>query len=244
MFDATRPYSRRAFLAAAGLALGGAGRAADPAAAFPPPRFLREWGTRGKGEGEFNIPLAVAVNAADEVYVTDFYNTRVQKFTAEGKFLAAFPVPPYPGGIAVGPGGEVYVSHFPVAKTGETPRPDRVTVYGPDGKPLRECGRSGSGNGEFSWPGGLAFGPGGRLYVADQPNRRVQVFDARGKFLFKWGEYGTGPGQFGGNTSPKARTGGPQFVAVDSKGHVYTTEASVGRVQVFTAEGKFLRAWG
>jgi sugar lactone lactonase YvrE len=82
------------------------------------------------------------------------------------------------------------------------------------------------------------------VYVADQTNRRVQVFDARGKFLFMWGEYGTRPGQFGGNSGPKSRVGGPQFVALDSAGNVYTTEGSVGRVQKFTADGKFLQAWG
>ena len=43
---------------------------------------------------------------------------------------------------------------------------------------------------------------------------RVQVFDRQGKFLFKWGSYGTKEGQFGGNTTPKSRVGGPQFVAV------------------------------
>ena len=72
----------------------------------------------------------------------------------------------------------------------------------------------------------------------------MQVFDAEGKFLAKWGEYGIKPGQFGGNVSIRSRVGGPQFVAFDSKGNVYTTEGSVGRVQKFTAEGKFLLAWG
>lgn len=93
-------------------------------------------------------------------------------------------------------------------------------------------------------PGGIAVDPEERVYVADQTNRRVQVFDAKGKFLLSWGEYGIGPGEFGGNTGPKNRTGGPHFLAFDSKGEIDSTEGSVGRVQVFTVEGKFLRAWG
>ncbi len=40
--------------------------------------------------------------AADEVFVTDFYNDRVQKFSAEGELLAVLPVLPNPGGIAIG----------------------------------------------------------------------------------------------------------------------------------------------
>src|SRR5262249_9811123 len=96
----------------------------------------------------------------------------------------------------------------------------------------------------LSWAGGIAIGRDGRVYVADQTNRRVQVFDRTVKFLFKWGEYGMKPGQFGGNTSKASRVGGPQFVALDSAGNVYTTEASVGRVQKFTADGKYLYHWG
>jgi sugar lactone lactonase YvrE len=70
------------------------------------------------------------------------------------------------------------------------------------------------------------------------------VFDSSGKFLTKWGEYGTKPGQFGGNSNPLSRVGGPQFVALDKEDNVYTTEGSMGRVQKFTADGKFLLAWG
>jgi sugar lactone lactonase YvrE len=90
----------------------------------------------------------------------------------------------------------------------------------------------------------MTFGKYNRLYVADQTNRRVQVFDSMGKFLFKWGKYGTKEGEFGGNINPKSRVGGPQFLARDSEGNIYSTEGSIGRIQKFTPEGKFLLAWG
>jgi DNA-binding beta-propeller fold protein YncE len=204
------PPSRRAVFPLAALLatlLGLPAAGAEPPAG--PARFLLAWGRRGKGPGEFDFPIGVAVNRRGEILVTDFYNARVQRFDAGGKFLSAFAVLPNPGGIALDGADNVYLTHFPAMKLKEKPGPDRVSVYSPGDKLLRQWGRTGTGDGEFDYPGGLAVGPGGRVYVADQTNRRVQVFDARGKFLFKWGGYGTGKGQFGGNISPRSRVGGP-----------------------------------
>lgn len=41
--------------------------------------FLREWGSAGAGDGQFNVPISVAVNG-NEIYVTDSGNKRVQVF--------------------------------------------------------------------------------------------------------------------------------------------------------------------
>src|SRR5438874_7357047 len=49
---------------------------------------LAFWGTRGCGDGEFNTPTGIAVDANGDVYVTDGNNHRVQKFTNDGAFLA------------------------------------------------------------------------------------------------------------------------------------------------------------
>jgi DNA-binding beta-propeller fold protein YncE len=246
---AAEPLTRRRFLQAGALALAGSclppDRPCEAAEATgPAAKFLLKWGKKGSAPGEFDFPIGVAVNRADEVLVTDFYNDRVQKFTPEGKFLAAFPVPPNPGPLALDAAGEIYISHFGFMKAKEQRKPDQVTVHSAAGKFLRAWGKTGTGDGEFDFPGGVAVSQDGRVYVADQTNRRVQVFDRRGKFLRKWGEYGTGPGQFGGNVVRPSRVGGPQFVALDGAGYVYTSEGSVGRVQKFTADGKYLLAWG
>lgn len=206
-------------------------------------RFLAQWGSEGSEPGEFQFPIGIAINAADEIFVTDFYNDRLQKFSTEGKLLAVLPVLATPGGIAISGSGDIYLSHF-AEKKREERTTDRISVYDSTGKLLRQWGRTGSEDGEFDCPGGLALSREGRVYVADQTNRRVQVFDAEGKFLAKWGEYGTKEGQFGGIVSIRSRVGGPQFLAFDSDGNLYTTEGSVGRVQKFTADGKFLLAWG
>src|SRR6185369_13103021 len=51
----------------------------DRAAAQAPP-YLTQWGTFGSGDGQFNYPQGVAVDATGNVYVADSRNDRIQKF--------------------------------------------------------------------------------------------------------------------------------------------------------------------
>lgn len=230
--------SRRQFLGGAGLAclsvMAGIRRAASDENP-PPPRFLLEWGQSGNGEGEFSACVGIAIGKNDEVYTAEFRNQRVQKFTSEGRFLSAFPVKPHAGGVAVDAEGNVYVAHW---------NSNKLAAYSPSGELLREWGVKGTGDGEFQLPGSVALGPDGLLYVPDQGNSRVQKFTREGKFVGQFGEHGKEPGQFGGDVPPGGRFAGPQFVAFDRAGNVYTTDAALDRVQKFTPEGKLLAFWG
>ena len=55
-----------------------------------PPRVVLTWGTNGHAEGQFDIPIAIVVNAKDEILVTDFRQTnaeakaRLQRFDPGG----------------------------------------------------------------------------------------------------------------------------------------------------------------
>jgi hypothetical protein len=82
------------------------------------------------------------------------------------------------------------------------------------------------------------------VHVADQCNHRIPTLTTEGKFLGKWGEHGSRPGQFGAPEPAASRFGGPHLLALDSKGRLYTTEGARGRVQLFSPEGKPLRVWG
>lgn len=52
-----------------------------------PPAYITHWGSTGSGNGQFNGPVGVATDAAGDVYVTDHYNNRAQKFTSTGTYL-------------------------------------------------------------------------------------------------------------------------------------------------------------
>lgn len=51
-------------------------------------KYLLEWGKRGSGPGEFQLPHNVVVDGSGRVYVTDRDNRRVQVFDGNGKFLS------------------------------------------------------------------------------------------------------------------------------------------------------------
>lgn len=203
--------------------------------------FVLASGERGDKPGELSSPISIAIDRRDVVYVTDLNNARLQKFTAEGEYLAGFDLPLdkaprkscIVGDPAVDGDSNAYLSLMVQ---------DKLQVYSEDGRLLREWGKRGAEDGDLRQPGGIVLAPGGNVYVADQGNHRIQIFDSVGKFWGKWGEHGSRPGQFGGNGPKGSRFGGPHFLARDGKGRLYTTEGTMGRVQQFSAEGKPLRA--
>ena len=207
-----------------------------------PPKFLLAWGEPGTGPGQFRSPIGIAISGTDEVYVTDVNNARVQKFTRDGTWLGAFPLPPdkpdrpmtMAGGIIVDADG-IYVSLM---------QQNKVALYTDGGRLVREFGKPGRGEGEFHGPGGMVLAPDRTLYVADQQNHRIQRFTVDGRFLGAWGQHGSAPGQFGGGEPARSRFGGPHFLGRDSQGRIYTTEGVPGRVQLFTPDGRSLGAWG
>jgi DNA-binding beta-propeller fold protein YncE len=54
-------------------------------------KYLLEWGSRGKGPGQFELPHNVVVDKQGRVYVTDRENRRIEVFDGNGKFLAQWP---------------------------------------------------------------------------------------------------------------------------------------------------------
>ena len=109
---------------------------------------------------------------------------------------------------------------------------------------------------EFVWklgpevvqePAGPYVDEQGNLYVLDVAQAHVVKFDADGQVLLTFGEPGSGDGQF--NFRP-VRTplyhdlvyGGD--LAVDQDGNIYVADGSNFRVQVFDAQGNYLRQWG
>jgi DNA-binding beta-propeller fold protein YncE len=137
---------------------------------------LGEFGLRGEGVGEFNLPTQVAVAPDGTVYVLDAGNFRVQAFSAEGKFLRAwgrvgraFGDFARPRGLAVGGDGNVYVTDAAFRN---------VQVFNPQGQLLLAIGGESIADkpGQYVMPAGVAVDELGHVYVVDQAFAKVDVF--------------------------------------------------------------------
>jgi len=107
--------------------------------------------------------------------------------------------------------------------------------FSPDGVPLLKLGEKdvpGEDASHFNKPTDIAFAPNGDFYVSDgYGNSRVVKFNKEGKFLKTWGKKGTAAGEF--NL--------PHSVQLDAQQHVYVADRENNRIQVFDADGKYLR---
>jgi DNA-binding beta-propeller fold protein YncE len=204
---------------------------------------LQTWGSFGdvsQGQadgGIFNQPWGIAVGRDGSVYVADTWNHRVQKFTADGKFISMWgyfgtgEAPQAfwgPRDIAVDSQGRLFVSD-----TGNK----RIVVFDPDGNFITQFGSAGLGQGQFDEPVGLAVDSADRIYVVDTWNQRIQVFsEVDGAFIAdRMWDVAAWYGQSLDNKP---------FIAVDADGDVFITDPEGYRVIQFDNEGSIIRYWG
>jgi streptogramin lyase len=99
-------------------------------------------------QGTLSRPFGIVTDSIGNIYVADKYHNRIQKFNPNGNFLVTF-------GVGVLTNTNTFENCF------------GTSCY---------TGRSGSINGEFIHPRGVAIDLLGNVYVVDTKNGRVQKF--------------------------------------------------------------------
>lgn len=138
-------------------------------------RFLFQWGTKGAGPGQFDLPHDVFVHH-EKVYVADRSNERVQVFDMHGTYLEQWRSPSIGRPYSVA----VRESRAYIADGGDQPKtpPDRsgLVIADEHGENPIRVGRFGNYDGQFEMAHDLALGPDGAVYVGDITGGRIQKF--------------------------------------------------------------------
>ena len=237
-------------------------------------RPVLSFGKEGSSFGMFNYPWGVAVNARDEIAVTDTNNHRVQIFNSDGNYLRSFGRQGnkagefnYPSGVAFHDNGNVFVADCDN---------NRIQIFSGEGQYVGTFGGEGRLASQLTHPLGLSVDSDGNIIVADTGNKLIKILSPDGKFLMKIGEQGsfTFPihcvqcdrylivsdgsehcikvfdrnGNFQYKFGKKGGGDGefstPRCLSVDKSGQLMVSDGQNNRIQVFELNGKFVGKFG
>jgi DNA-binding beta-propeller fold protein YncE len=179
-------------------------------------------------EGGFVWPSSVAIDAADDLWVSDEGANRISRLSLDGRLLAQWGAAGSgdgelnrPASICLSDGDSLYVADT---------MNHRVQKLTRDGRFILRWGHFGGGPGDFNMPWGIAVDGDRAVYVSDWRNDRVQKFTPDGEFI----------SQFGGSGTSDGRLNRPAGITVDDDGDVYVADWGNHRVQLFDGDGRFV----
>ena len=162
--------------------------------------FIDGWGSHGDGEGQFDMPWGITVDELGDVYVADWRNDRVQKFTRRGRVHPRLRplregrrrVQTARPGVAVDRDGDIYVcdrGNNRVQQFNEETRYiDKMLGAATLSKEAREYMLAQAGPNRIRdmarveeerllrQPQSITIDDEGRLYIGDTDSYRVQVY--------------------------------------------------------------------
>lgn len=177
-------------------------------------------GIQGQGPGEFGLVTDAVEDSQGNLYVAEYGEyDRIQKFTADGRFLLQW------GGHGSPPGQFIRPQNLEVDWQDRIWVADacnhRIQVFDSEGKLLQLWGTPGSAPGELYYPYDLILAHDGSVYVVEFGNDRLQRFTPDGRSLGVWGTHGREEGQLDH----------PWALVQDSRGRIHVLDTQNHRVQ-------------
>ncbi len=212
--------------------------AVSKALAASTPAYLRKFGEKGTSEkGQFNAPVAGAIDLAGNVWLVDHNNNRVEEWSSTGTWLHTYGSKGVgslqfesPEGIAINTiTGSPSIGDVYVADKGN----NRIEELSSEGKYVRAFGAKGNEPGQLNTPFGVAVAPNGNVWVGDYANDRIDEFTEAGAYIGSFGTEGSSNGQFKG----------PDGIAF-SGGNAYVVDVGNDRVQEFSMSGQYIAKFG
>lgn len=141
--------------------------------------FLFQWGEKGNGTGQFNIPHSIDLDEDGNVIVADRENARIQKFDSKGNFLQEWrnEVRANVYAVKVGlPKRNLFAVDYMVENEGGQILGSNIIQFDPDFNVVEQQGRIGAYDGPVCRYHDIEMDKAGNIYVVDLLENRVQKF--------------------------------------------------------------------
>jgi len=141
--------------------------------------FVKAWGSRGAGTGQFGNVMSIAVDAQGNVYAADAGNKRIQVFDNNGTFKTQYTNVGAPAALCITSGAS------PFLYTSNSNPPEDIDVAGEiykmklDGTIVGKFGRAGKLPKEFGTVNAIDCRGENTLFVGEIGNMRVQKVTLR-----------------------------------------------------------------
>ncbi len=187
----------------------------------PNGNLVGHFGSRGDGDGEFQLPTDVAIDDEGFIYVSEYNgNDRITKWSSNFEFIKAFGDTPVfgkrlnrPAALAIDRGGIIWVADA---------CNHRIVRFTQDGKVIDAIGRRGRGLDEFRYPYDIDVREDGTVVVCEYGGDRLHWLSPDGESIGTWGSSGRRLGELSG----------PWGAALGVDGRVYVVDSMNSRVQI------------
>jgi DNA-binding beta-propeller fold protein YncE len=194
--------------------------------------FIKTFGNHGSGPGEFQRPTGIRADAQGRFWVTDRRNAEVDVFDGEGNYLFSVGERGDRKGQFTEPQG-IYILDELVYVTDVAS--STVNVFNLEGRWLKTCGGAEATDPPLGITEFIVVDDERQVYLADEANGRVVVFERGGRPIYTLGHRGQGRGAFVQDV---------EGIALDAAGRLYVADEAGKRINVFTKEGQFLAVLG